>query len=233
MKTPPRAEVPRKISPVRRSRATLRRELAHRQDIDRPALQTQQPPGAAHLDDSVEPFDADAQPRGHRTGRRSPPMNRGKARQSTRPGRPPSRRRNRPRATGKSGPAATSSRDATAHLVYVMNRTYVRRIRRPADGTRTNRCLCAQGAVTRPANWLNQAVCGASYLQRELHGTLCFGPGTAMRGSLAPGELGPRCAARLIVQKRRCPPRARGASAPLTLSAGRAPRARSAESRRV
>ena len=175
--TPTCALHPRKTYPARGSRATLRRELARRQGIDRPAQQTQRSPDAVHRDDSSEPFDADAQPCGDGIGhRRSPPMNIGETRWSTRPGRPPSRRRNRPRATGKSGPAATSSQDAAALRVCVMNRTCVRRVRPPADGTYANRCLCARCAVATPTKWLNHADCGVLSLQRELRRALAFGP---------------------------------------------------------
>jgi hypothetical protein len=53
--TPTCALHPRKTSPARRSRATLRRELARRQDIDRPALQKQRSLDAARPAGSAKP----------------------------------------------------------------------------------------------------------------------------------------------------------------------------------
>jgi hypothetical protein len=107
LRNPSRTERPRKISSAGGSRATLRRELARRQDIGIPAQHQQQPPDAAHPDDSVEPSGADAHPCGHRDDHRNPRW-RLQAAWCALPGRPPSRRRSRPRATGTSAPAAAS-----------------------------------------------------------------------------------------------------------------------------
>jgi hypothetical protein len=139
--TPTCALHPRKTSAARRSRATLRRKLAHRQDTDRHALPTQRLPDAAHQGDSVEPSGVGAQPRDDRPDPSLPPRTWGS--RSARPGRPPSRPRNRPRATGTSGPVAASSRDAAAHRACAMNRTCVRRLGPSSDGIDANRCLCA------------------------------------------------------------------------------------------
>lgn len=118
----------------------------------------------------------DVQPHGHRAGQRNPPTYTGRTgkTRSARPGRPPSRRRNRPRATGRSGPTATSWPDAAALRVCVKNRTCVRRVCTPSDGTRANRCLCGLCALDVPAKWLNQADSGAWNLQRELRGISCL-----------------------------------------------------------
>src|ERR1700722_12979426 len=93
-----------------------------------------------------------------------------------------------------SGPAAAPSGDATALRVCVMNRTYVRRVRTPADGTHTNRCLCAQYAAPMPMKWLNQADCDVSRLQRELRGTFRFRAGggrlTNRRDAMPPARGG-------------------------------------------
>jgi hypothetical protein len=206
--TPTCALHPRKISPARRSRATLRRELAHRQDIDRSAPRTQRSPDAAHPAGSAKPSGVDECPRWMLAGdQTSPRWILGTL--GARPGRPPSRRRNRPRATGTSAPAESSSRDAAALRACVMNRTCVRRIGRPADGTCTNRCLCVQCAAAGLAKWLKQTDCSASRLQRELRGTSAFGPGCARL--VARKEAMPRVRAGGIASLRRCP-------------AGRAPR---------
>ena len=164
MKTPPRAAYPRKLSPARRNRATLRRELARRQDTGTPVHETQRSPGAAHPADSVVPSDGDEHLRRSRAGHRSlPRLNR-----STRPGRPPSRRNSHPRAAGTSALAVAFLRDAAALRICVMNRTCVRTIGALADGIDANRCTCACSGCCSSRKWLVHARSSDRAVQREL-----------------------------------------------------------------
>jgi hypothetical protein len=109
VRNPPCAEHPHKISPARRSRATLRRELAHRQDTNTPAHAAPQPQDASRPTGCATASCADALPA---PSRRRSTLHRYGAIRQARPGRPPSRRRSRPRAARTSGSNAARRRGA-------------------------------------------------------------------------------------------------------------------------
>ncbi len=120
---------PRKISRAERSRATLRHELARPQDRRTPAHAAPRHRDAACPTGSAEPPGADARPAPAASSAGRTPVTR-----QARPGRPPSRRRSRPRATGTSGSGAGLQRSAARTVVCRMNRTCVRTVGARSDG---------------------------------------------------------------------------------------------------
>lgn len=164
--TPPCAEPPRKISQAGRSRATLRRKLAHPQDTNTLAHERRPLPDVAPPAGFAEPSGGDDE-----HYRPSPP---GQTRSRTpqtrqaRPDRPPSRPRNRPRATGTSEPNATPSGAAGGASVCSMNRTCVRTVGGPSDGTDANTCTCPAVVPGIARNGSAMRVLRCRELQREL-----------------------------------------------------------------
>ncbi len=157
--TPPRAHHPRKIAPARGNRATLRRELARRQDTGTPVPPPPLFPGAAHRAGSAIPSCADAPARHppHGYPSRSRRSRSAPATRCARLARPPSREHHRPQATRMRAPAAASAPAAAALRVCAMNRTCVRTVAPPSDSTEANRCLCAYRCVLTALKWLGYA----------------------------------------------------------------------------
>ncbi len=168
--TPPRAHHPRKTAPAKGNRATLRRELARRQDTSTPVLPPPHFPGAAHRAGSAIPSCADAPARhrshGHPSRSRRPRI--APATQCALLARPPSREHHRPRATRTRAPAAASAPAAAALRVCAMKRTCVRTVARPSDGTYANKCLCTCLRASRARGWLVHAGSATIVLQRKL-----------------------------------------------------------------
>ena len=168
--TPPRAHHPRKTAPAKGNRATLRRELARRQDTSTPVLPPPHFPGAAHRAGSAIPSCADAPARhrsyGHPSRSRRPRT--APATQYALLARPPSRKHRRPRATRTRARAAASAPAVAALRVCAMNRTCVRTVARPSDSTYANRCLCTRLRASRARGWLVHAGSATIVLQRKL-----------------------------------------------------------------
>jgi hypothetical protein len=129
----------RKLSRTGKSRAILRRELAHPQDTNTPAHEQRPLQAAAPSTGFAEPSDADARHQPDPPGQLRDHM---RAAPCTRPDRPPSRPRNRPRATGTSEPDAALREGTVPALVCLTNRTCVRTVGGPADGSDANMCTC-------------------------------------------------------------------------------------------
>jgi hypothetical protein len=179
--TPPRAHHPRKIAPAKGNRATLRRELARRQDIGTPVLLPPQPPGAARRAGSARQSGADAlcrhPPYGH-PGRSQCHRN-APASRCARLARPPSREHRRPRATRTRAPVAASAPVVAALEICAMNRTCVRTVVPRSDGMHANKCLHACLLPVAGRKWLVHARLTAAALQRKLRIGASLGGGNA------------------------------------------------------
>jgi hypothetical protein len=88
---------------------------------------------------------ARAYPGGGRAGLHAAAPGAGVAPENARSGRPPSRRRCRPRAIGTSGSGAGHRVRAAQALMFSMKGTRVRKVRRRSDGSSTNMCTCCAG----------------------------------------------------------------------------------------
>jgi hypothetical protein len=154
-RTPTAHRSTRKARRARRSRATLRRELARPQDTNTPAREAPPLQGVSHKVGSAESLDVD--------GSHCPTLpSRISATWCTRPGRPPSRPpsrpRGHPRAAGTSAPVAGRFRGAARLPVCSMNRTCVRTVGVRSDGTHANTCLCRIFDWLRVRIWLIHAI---------------------------------------------------------------------------
>jgi hypothetical protein len=156
---------PRKICRAERSRASLRRELAHPQDTNTPAHERRPLPDAGSSIGFAASFGADGH---HWSSLLDQARSRTRQARQARPDRPPSRPRSRPRATGTSEPGVPPAEGAARAPACSMNRTCVRTVGRLPDRTDTNTCTHRFEVPCLAKYGLPMRVAGCQRLQREL-----------------------------------------------------------------